>query len=92
MKSIKFYIIACLLPLLFITCSKSEDGNEPNPQQQEEPAPSNGENAGDDGNNGNSGNNGENNENDNPGGNDTQGIEDVHDGYSDQPAYVKQMK
>ena len=77
MKSYKLYLIACLVPLLLISCGSSDDDNEPKIPNQEQPAPSNGDGTG---NNGNSGTNG---------GNDEQGIEDVHDGYSDQPAYSK---
>ena len=75
MKSYKLYLIACLVPLLLISCGSSDDDNEPKIPNQEQPSNEDGT-----GNNGNSGTNG---------GNDEQGIEDVHDGYSDQPAYSK---
>ena len=80
MKSYKLYLITCLVPLLLISCGSSDDDNEPKIPNQEQPSPSNGDNTGGNGNNENSGNNS---------GNDNQGIEDVHDGYSDQPAYSK---
>ena len=76
MKTLRLYIIAALVTLTFVTCSKSED-DQPPQQQQEQPTPSGDETEG-------SGN-------ENPEGNNTVDVENVNNDYSDQPAFCKHV-